>query len=306
MSLSSDLPYPPFELATRVHELPADDLNGYIAYETAGADTRAELVALLPEPSSLRGKRILDFGCGAGRTLRHFLAEAESGEVWGADIDRRSIQWLQENLSPPLRVVCSDVDPPLPFDSGSFDFIWAISVFTHLSTNSAKWLLELHRILKPDGFLMASYMGEWNSEHLASEEWDPDRIGMNVLEHNRPWALGGPMVLMSDWWVREHWGRAFDFECVNPWVYNQTWPLLRRKDVSITPEDLLAPSDDPRECIALRHNVTQLQREIDALSALAEGTGPARKRLREDYEKSYSWRLTRPLRGLSSRIRQGR
>jgi hypothetical protein len=32
---------------------------------------------------------------------------------------------------------------------------------------------------------------------------------MNVLYHQRDWEIGGPAVLMSEWWVREHWGRAF-------------------------------------------------------------------------------------------------
>ena len=33
---------------------------------------------------------------------------------------------------------------------------------------------------------------------------------MNVLRNGQSWDLGGPMVLHSPWWIREHWGRAFD------------------------------------------------------------------------------------------------
>lgn len=260
---SSGLPYPPFELANRVLALPSDDLDGYIHYEMQGAETRDELLRLLPAGTSLEGKRLLDFGCGAGRTMRHFLAEARSGEVAGADIDARSVEWLNANLAP-LRAVRCEVDPPLPFESGSFDFAWAVSVFTHLSGNSAEWLLELHRLLRPGGLLMASYMGEWNSEVIAGEPWDEDRIGMNLLHHNRPWDQGGPMVFMSDWWVREHWGRAFEIVAVNRRFHNQTWAMLRKRDVSLTAEELLAPGDDPREWRALRHNVVQLQRELEA------------------------------------------
>jgi SAM-dependent methyltransferase len=258
-----ELPYPPFELATRVLALPSDDPEGFAAYEALGAETRAELLGLLPEGTDLRGKRLLDFGSGAGRTLRHFTTEAEAGEVWGVDIDERSVDWMRMHLSPPLNAAACAVDPPLDFDSDYFDFAWAISVFTHLSGNSAEWLLELHRVLKPGALLMASYMGKWNSEAIAGEPWDEDRVGMNELFHNRPWDQGGPMILMSDWWVEEHWGRAFDILDRKD-VHGQTWTMLRKKEVQLTAEELLRPGDDPREWTALRHNIVQLQREIDA------------------------------------------
>ncbi|MFN8112838.1 MAG: class I SAM-dependent methyltransferase [Solirubrobacterales bacterium] len=299
------LPYPEFDLMDRVLEIAGDRAEAEAEYERLGADTKNELMRLLPEGWDPGGRTLLDFGCGAGRTLRHFIGEAESGaaEVWGADIDAASIDWLRASLCPPLNAVRCDVDPPLPFDDGSFDLIWAISVFTHLADNSADWLLELHRVLAPGGLLVATYMGEWNSERIAGEPWDESRVGMNVLRHDAPWSIGGPMILMSDWWVREHWGRAFEFVSVQPWAYNQTWPLLRKKDVTITPEELLAPADDPREIAALRHNVAQLQREIEQLRgdycAIVDG-------VRSEYEGSRSWRLTRPLRGLGARMRGGR
>lgn len=291
---SSEAPYPPFELATRVHELQSNDLRGYLAFEWAGQNTKTELMRLLPEGTSLEGKRILDFGCGAGRTLRHFLPEADAGEieVWGTDIDVPSIEWLNANLCPPLNAVACGVDPPLPFESGTFGFAWAISVFTHLAGNSAEWLLELHRVLEPGGLLMASFMGEWNSELIAGEKWDPDRIGMNVLRHDQSWAQGGPMIFMSEWWVLEHWGRAFEVVGYSPWFYNQSWLMLRKKDVELTPEELLAPADDPREYAALSHNLTQLQREVEGV--------------REAYESSLSWRVTEPLRRLRSLRRSRR
>lgn len=293
---SSELPYPPFELANRVLALSANDLDGFISYEIAGAEIRSELLRLLPEGTTLEGKRLLDFGCGAGRTLRHFMAEARAGEVWGADIDPRSVDWLRANLCPPLNVVRCDVDPPLPFDSEGFDFAWAISVFTHLAGNSAEWLLELHRVLRPGGLLMASYMGELNSEVIAGEPWDEDRVGMNVLSHNRPWDAGGPMVLMSDWWVREHWGRAFELVASTAGFHNQTWVMLRKRDVEITPEELLRPADDPREWQALRHNLVQVQRELDQVVA-RDWVGRGLGRLRRSP-------LGEPLRAVRSKVRR--
>jgi SAM-dependent methyltransferase len=277
--VSAAAPYPPFELATRVLSLEGQ-ANPEAVYDALGAETKAALLALLPDDWSFAGRRVLDFGCGAGRTLRHMLAEAETAEVWGADVDAASIEWLSEHLCPPLRALRCGERPPLPFADGSIDLAWAISVFTHLTDASAAWLLELHRVLRPGGLLMASYMGRWNATTWTGEPWDEDRIGMNVLRHGNAWSEGGPVVLMSDWWVREHWGRAFEFVAVAPEVHGQTWALLRRRDVTLSVEDLERASGDPREVAALRHNVRQLQREIDDLTRPEPAPGRLRRRLR--------------------------
>jgi SAM-dependent methyltransferase len=292
VSLSAAVPYPPHELATRVCCL--DDWGDPVAaYERLGAEAKAALLALLPNDWSFDGKRVLDFGCGAGRTLRHFLAEAERGEIWGTDIDRASVEWLQRNLSPPLHVRRNGESPPLGLDYGSFDLVWALSVFTHLTDSSFAWLAELHGLLRPGGLLVATYMGRWNAASFIDEPWDEDTVGMNVLRRNQGWRHGGPMVLMSDWWVREHWGRAFEVVHVEPQVHGQTWALLRKRDVEITPEDLAAPGADPREYEALRHNVRQV--EADRERALDE--------VRRQYEASWSWRLTAPLRRTAQAVR---
>ena len=109
-----------------------------------------------------------------------------------------------------MHAVQCGYDPPLEFESASVDLAWAISVFTHLTDNSVPWLLELHRLLKPGGLLIATYMGRWVSEFVTGEPWDEDRVGMNMLHMSGLSDGGGPLVLISDWWLREHWARAFE------------------------------------------------------------------------------------------------
>jgi SAM-dependent methyltransferase len=290
VTAGAEHPYPPLALANRVCSLEGRGQPPRQAYERFGGEARDALLGLLPDNWSFAGKRVLDFGCGAGRTLRHFLPEAEAGaELWGVDIDAPSITWLEENLCPPLHVRRGAPDPPLDFESGSFDLIWALSVFTHLTDSSLPWLLELHRLLQPGGLLVASYMGRWVSEVFTGEPWDDDRVGMMVLRADNPWDSGGPMVLMSDWWVAAHWGRAFEIEEVAPLVQGQSWAMMRRRDVQLTTEDLERPEDDPREIHALRH-------QLDAQAAHLD-------RVRREYESSASWRVTRPLRTAAQRLR---
>jgi SAM-dependent methyltransferase len=277
-------------------------------WEKLGPQTRTALLELLPDDWTFEGKRILDFGCGAGRTLKHFMAEAEQAELWGVDIDATSIELLRETVCPPLHVMRSQYMPPLELESGSFDLIWSISVFTHLTDNSLPWLCELHRLLRPGGLLIATYMGRWTSQLLAGEAWDEDRNGMNVLRHNHPASDGAPLVMISDWWLREHWGRAFDVLRIEPNIHNQSWAVLRRRDVEVSVAELERPGDDPREYLALRHNLLQTQRELEASQrrgreqlqaqrcAAEEDVARARAAARQEYERSLSWRLTRPLR----------
>jgi SAM-dependent methyltransferase len=304
MTRSADHPYPPIELASRVFTVTGWKSDPFRAYEEIGAQTARALVRLLPDDWSFDGRRVLDFGSGAGRTMRHFLSEAETGEFWGTDIDRPSIEWLEQNLCPPLHAWHCEEGPPLGLEHSSFDLIWAISVFTHLTENSTAWLLELHRLLKPDGLLIATYMGRWNSQFFAAEPWDENRVGRNVLHHTRSWDLGGPAVLMSDWWVREHWGRAFEILEIAPQIHNMSWAMMRKRDVELTTDELDEPGSDSREWAALRHNLRQVEREVSRLEqqvaherALREQeVGALNGALSRRYEQSVSWRLTSPLR----------
>jgi SAM-dependent methyltransferase len=266
-------------------------------WEELGPETRSAIVDLLPEDWSWEGKRVLDFGCGAGRTLRHFMDEARSAEIWGVDIDATSIELLRETVSPPLHLMRSDYMPPLDLPGGSFDLIWSISVFTHLTDNSLPWLCELHRLLKPGALLIATYMGRWTSELLAGEPWDEDATGFNVLRHNHPAADGAPLVMISDWWLREHWGRAFEVLRIETNIHNQSWAVLRKRDVEVSVSELERPGDDAREYVALRHNLVQVQRELDAVQSTV------REQLRREYEDSLSWRVTRPLRLVRRELR---
>jgi SAM-dependent methyltransferase len=272
-----------------------------------GPETKDAIVDLLPDDWSFEGKRVLDFGSGPGRTLKEFLTEARTAEFWGVDIDAPSIDQLRATFCPPVHAARCGYAPPLDFEAGYFDVAWAISVFTHLTDNSIAWLLELHRVLKPGGFLIANYMGRWTSELVAGEPWDEDRIGMNVFRHTHPWHDGGPLVLISDWWLREHWGRAFEVVDIAPRIHNSSWALLRKRDVALTVDDVARPGDDPREYRAVRHNLVHAQREIeDAESRLAEARREAAEELAalsSSYEQSRSWRLTRPIRELAHFLR---
>jgi SAM-dependent methyltransferase len=98
--------------------------------------------------------RILDFGCGCGRTLIHLKDLAPRAQFEGTDIDERAIEWCKEHL-PFATFRVGQASPPTDYAPDSFDFIYAISVFTHLDEdNQFRWLEELRRIAKSEGVLL--------------------------------------------------------------------------------------------------------------------------------------------------------
>ena len=268
--------YPPLELAHRVGSL-ADAPKPFAYYDQLGSETRDGILGALPSGWKFPGKRVLDFGCGAGRTLRHFTSEAEDAELWGCDIDEDSIRWMQAHLCPPFHAFVNGSDPPLDQPDSSFDLIWAISVFTHLAQNWSQWLVELHRLLKPDALLVVTFMGRGMSQEIAGEPWQEDDFGMNVIKYGQSWDLGGPMVLHSPWWIEEHWGRGFEILALapdgfasKPWL-DHGWVLMRKRDFVIDAEEFQrVAAGDERETRALAHNVKQLHDEcLDLRSGLS-------------------------------------
>ena len=113
---------------------------------------------------------ILDIGCGCGRyavALRrlNYKGWRYSGRYTGLDIDREMIGWCQKHF-PPKRFTFvwadrySKVYNPsgqsgayrLPFEEGSFDFVFSTSLFTHLlEEDLVSYLRETARVLRPGG-----------------------------------------------------------------------------------------------------------------------------------------------------------
>jgi SAM-dependent methyltransferase len=264
-----ELPLPPVVLANRVGHTVGPD-GSFDGYQVLGRILHDVVVNCLPDDWTWAGKRVLDFGSGAGRTLRHFAAEAAEAEFHGCDIDAEGIAWLNANLNPPLQGFVNDEKPPLAQPDGSYDLIYAFSVFTHIADEWSGWALEMHRLLAPGGLLIASFLGEGMSETIAGEPWDENRIGMNVLKIHQDWARGGPSVMLSPWWIEGHWGRAFEIVSIDPGSAPNVHGMmvLSPKPSAPTRAELewVDPAE-PREVAALRHNVRQLQRESQATAA---------------------------------------
>lgn len=113
--------------------------------------------------------RVLDIGCGCGRLAIPLTDFLTTGSYEGFDISRELVRWCRSNITakhPNFQFRLHDVANTLynpsghesagqftfPYDSESFDFVFATSVFTHLLPLSMfNYLKETARVLRPGG-----------------------------------------------------------------------------------------------------------------------------------------------------------
>ena len=100
---------------------------------------------------TLENKKILDFGCGYGRFLRLF--SYYSNEIYGVDAWEVSLNHSRTAGFNKLKKVDAVCDK-IPFDD-KFDFLFAFSVFTHLSEESTIAALNALRKSASYGAILA-------------------------------------------------------------------------------------------------------------------------------------------------------
>jgi SAM-dependent methyltransferase len=151
---------PPSFLRKRIHG--ADDTE---TFEQAGRAIAADVFKYLDRAGGSGPEfRVLDFGVGCARVLRplqDLIGSAstprEGMEWYGCDIDGQAIAWCQTYLSSRAKFVVNETMPPSPFPDRSFDFVYSISIFTHLpEAMQFAWLKEINRVLKPGAVAVIS------------------------------------------------------------------------------------------------------------------------------------------------------
>jgi SAM-dependent methyltransferase len=181
-------------------------------YENYFNDGKQTANALVHELSAIVPKvkiRILDWGCGPARVVRHLPALLTEAEIYGSDYNPDTIAWCKDNI-PDVQFDLNSLQPPLSYQENFFDAVYALSVFTHLSkANHYSWLNELHRIIKPGGVLLLSTQGEAFKLKLTAAEKHSFSEGRLVVrdkvkEGHRSFSAFQPEVFMqsffSDRW----------------------------------------------------------------------------------------------------------
>jgi len=141
-------------------------------YETGKRQAKFLANTYLQYRSTGNKARILEWGVGPSLILRHMRENLEDLEVelFGSDYNAESIKWCQKNLQG-IAFVQNKLLPPTSFADSEFDFVYAISVFTHLSEHSQlAWFSEIPRILCDDGIFVFTTQGQSYRDLLTLRE----------------------------------------------------------------------------------------------------------------------------------------
>lgn len=154
----------------------------YQKYYTDSIETAKWLRDSINKHVDLNNKRILDWGCGPGRIIRHLPdIIGNHCELFGTDYNKKSIDWCLKNLTG-INFNHNDINAALPYEDDFMDVIFGISVFTHLSEqHHFKWFNELHRVLKPKGIMLLTTQGDNFKIKLAPPELNKYESGQLVV-----------------------------------------------------------------------------------------------------------------------------
>ena len=114
--------------------------------------------------------RVLDFGCGTGRLLRHACQFGQDVAMMGCDVNPLAIAWIASAFPCPAHRIPDN--GALDFLTTPLDLIYAWSIFTHFAeAEHLVWLERLTEKLAPGGILLATFK---STDRLARLDSDAD------------------------------------------------------------------------------------------------------------------------------------
>ena len=152
---------------------------------------------------------ILDFGCGCGRMIRHWRG-LQGPQLYGTDYNPELVAWCRKKLGSLAEFGVNQLRPPLDYGDETFGFVYAISVFTHLTEEVQNaWMNELARVLKPGGYLLITLHGETRLHQLDPQEKERFRAGQLVVKRDVAVGTNACGTYHPEQYVRDHLAKGF-------------------------------------------------------------------------------------------------
>ena len=115
---------------------------------------------------ALRGKRVLDVGCGKGRFARVLLEQEPEAELWGLDISGEMLRFAPESMHTRAGSMTE-----LPFEDEFFDGAYATESLEH-AVEIDKAVSEICRVVKPGGRIAVIDKNAEQWGRLKTPEWE--------------------------------------------------------------------------------------------------------------------------------------
>ena len=115
-------------------------------------------VDLIVGKAELANKLMLDLGCGTGGITIHLAKQHKLRRIVGFDVEAPAHVIARKQLENTLDID-AEIDfvlgkpGPLPFEDASFDLVFTKDALIHVE-NLDNTLLEVNRVLKPDGIFL--------------------------------------------------------------------------------------------------------------------------------------------------------
>lgn len=120
-----------------------------------------DIISYRTTGTGLRGKSILDYGCGWGRLLRLMYYYSDTDLIYGIDPSERSLAVCRTSGITQNLALCDAIPKSIPFLERQFDFAFSFSVFTHLSEDAARAVLRACRqAIAPHGVYVVTIRPE--------------------------------------------------------------------------------------------------------------------------------------------------
>lgn len=143
-----------------------------------------ELLSLLP---NLKGKRVLDLGCGSG-DICPIILDLGAESVTGIDISKKMLNRAHNrHLDPRISFINMDMEK-LAELKDSFDVVIS-SLSFHYISNFDSLITNIHNLLTPNGYLVFSQVHPVNTCIANEARWIKDdqgkAVGASLINYNR-------------------------------------------------------------------------------------------------------------------------
>lgn len=180
------------------------------AYEsfTSGKDSYSNLIewkaikTIIPD---LKGKRILDLGCGTGR-FSFLFEELKPSQIIAVDLSEEMIEIgkkTAEEKESIIQFIKNDIENLSAVTSNSIDLIFS-STTLHYIKNLNNIMDEISRILIPGGTCILSVIhpvysacypvSHNNGDFPKDEDWDVKYLDKSIRAYIQPWIEYNPEI----------------------------------------------------------------------------------------------------------------